>query len=511
MKMKAIFMSAIIASSINLFAQENSEVDELQKKIDALKKEVTELEQRAANIKTAETDKNAEAKETAKEEDITKVDTTKEESKLKKISLDQLPISFNGYLRTGFGKNGKGGDQDAFKLPDTISKYRLGNEEETYMELGLDHPLLPNNGGIYADMHWMLSYYENRSDSPLLEDIDNDFDLIQAWAQVYNLFESMPDAKLWVGKRFYDRQGVHMNDLWYLDMTGTGIGISDIQLGNGNLWVALIGDSEDYFYDPDSDSPDELNLDVRWREIKIGQNKLMLWANLSRVDDGDYLTNLDNDNDGNPDIISMDKAYGYGFGAVFEHPLKNSGKWVNSLLYGKGSSSDLSTYGLNLVDIAATVPDQSDVEDSIENADRIRFISNYIHESGNQFSFESLLMWDWHDQGYDGASGDAERNMLSAGIRPIYQFTDYFALQCELGLDYIDKNRTSVSGDGGYLAKFTIAPTIRLAKGQFSRPELRLFFTYANWSDDLEGEVGNISHNDDTHGISVGVQLETWW
>ena len=506
MKMKLTFFSIIAASSLSLYAQEESEVDDLQKKIDALKKEVAALEQRAAKIKTVE---STEVK--ASEEDITKVDTTKEESKLEKISLDQLPISFNGYLRTGFGKNGKGGDQDAFKLPDTISKYRLGNEEESYMEFGLDHPLLKDNGGVYADMHWMVSYSENRSDSPLLEDIDNDFEFVQAWLEINRLFESMPEAKLWAGKRFYDRQGVHMNDLWYLDMTGTGIGISDIELSNGSLWVALIGDSEDYFYDPDSDSPDEVNLDVRWKDIKIGKNKLMLWANLSRVDDGDYYTNLDNDNDGNPDIISMDKAYGYGFGAVFEHPTENNGKWVNSLLYGKGSSSDLSTYGLNLVDIAAAVPDQDDVEDSIENADRIRFISNYIHETSRELSFESLLMWDWHDQGYDGASGDSERNMFSAGIRPIYQFTKYFALQCELGLDYIDKNRTSLSGDGGYLAKFTIAPTIRLAKGQLSRPELRLFFTYANWSDDLEGEVGNVSHNDDTDGISFGVQLETWW
>jgi hypothetical protein len=46
----------------------------------------------------------------------------------------QKPFEFHGYLRSGFGVNGKGGDQEAFLAPGAPAKYRLGNETETYGE-----------------------------------------------------------------------------------------------------------------------------------------------------------------------------------------------------------------------------------------------------------------------------------------------------------------------------------------------------------------------------------------
>src|SRR5215470_609714 len=54
----------------------------------------------------------------------------------KMVSAMPKLFEFDGYVRSGFGVNAKGGDQDAFGLPG-VSKYRLGNETETYGELGL--------------------------------------------------------------------------------------------------------------------------------------------------------------------------------------------------------------------------------------------------------------------------------------------------------------------------------------------------------------------------------------
>src|SRR5689334_16842133 len=45
-------------------------------------------------------------------------------------------FEFDGYVRSGFAVNAKGGDADAFQAPGAYSKYRLGNETETYGELG---------------------------------------------------------------------------------------------------------------------------------------------------------------------------------------------------------------------------------------------------------------------------------------------------------------------------------------------------------------------------------------
>jgi len=40
---------------------------------------------------------------------------------------------------------------------------------------------------------------------------------------------------------------------------------------------------------------------------------------------------------------------------------------------------------------------------------------------------------------------------------------------------------------------------------------LRLFMTYANWSNGFRGLVGGIPFEDRTSGLSYGVQAETWW
>jgi maltoporin len=40
---------------------------------------------------------------------------------------------------------------------------------------------------------------------------------------------------------------------------------------------------------------------------------------------------------------------------------------------------------------------------------------------------------------------------------------------------------------------------------------LRLFMTYANWSNGFRGLVGGIPFEDRTIGLSYGVQAETWW
>ena len=44
-----------------------------------------------------------------------------------------------------------------------------------------------------------------------------------------------------------------------------------------------------------------------------------------------------------------------------------------------------------------------------------------------------------------------------------------------------------------------------------SRPALRLFATYASWSDGLRGFVGGVPYANKTSGITYGVQVETWW
>jgi hypothetical protein len=47
---------------------------------------------------------------------------------------DTTGFLFGGYIRSGFGVDGKGGPQDVFSTPLADAKYRLGNEAEAYIE-----------------------------------------------------------------------------------------------------------------------------------------------------------------------------------------------------------------------------------------------------------------------------------------------------------------------------------------------------------------------------------------
>jgi len=97
---------------------------------------------------------------------------------------------------------------------------------------------------------------------------------------------------------------------------------------------------------------------------------------------------------------------------------------------------------------------------------------------------------------------------VSFGARPEVFFTKYLSLALEGGFDHTH----SPSGQyDGWLRKFTIAPQIGAGRKFFSRPVLRAFLTYANWSDGLRGFVGGEPYLSRTNGLTYGVQAETWW
>ena len=53
------------------------------------------------------------------------------------LSTQAMAVDFTGYARSGIGWSGSGGEQQCFKATGAESKYRLGNECETYAELRL--------------------------------------------------------------------------------------------------------------------------------------------------------------------------------------------------------------------------------------------------------------------------------------------------------------------------------------------------------------------------------------
>ncbi|MGE5152947.1 MAG: carbohydrate porin, partial [Bdellovibrio bacteriovorus] len=59
---------------------------------------------------------------------------------------------FHGYIRSGIGATDGGGDQSCFQSNGADTKYRLGNECETYMELVLGKSMWEQNDqSFYVD------------------------------------------------------------------------------------------------------------------------------------------------------------------------------------------------------------------------------------------------------------------------------------------------------------------------------------------------------------------------
>src|SRR5262245_14080112 len=50
---------------------------------------------------------------------------------------------FHGYMRAGYGVNGEGDPQEAFRAPNAGAKFRLGNETEAYLETTFDYGIAP--------------------------------------------------------------------------------------------------------------------------------------------------------------------------------------------------------------------------------------------------------------------------------------------------------------------------------------------------------------------------------
>jgi hypothetical protein len=117
-------------------------------------------------------------------------------------------------------------------------------------------------------------------------------------------------------------------------------------------------------------------------------------------------------------------------------------------------------------------------------------------------------------------------NDLQGGIRPAFWFSDNLALQGQFGVQYESNNRAAAAyglpaaGRPGTLGIFSWGPVIKPKGGYFTRPEFRLFATYAVWTNSLKGVVTPIQENgingdfqppyngNTNHGWLFGTQVE---
>jgi Maltoporin (phage lambda and maltose receptor) len=407
------------------------------------------------------------------------------------------PLEFHGYLRSGYGMNGEGGKMEAFIAPGAFAKYRLGNEAETYGEMALTNNWLREDDPLsapYIRTTVMMSYSTGENftfDSLTNHEQGNDIALRQAFIEGGNVFPAIPDIRVWAGQRYYLRMDIHIDDFYYLDMSGYGSGIEDVPIGKfAKLQLAWLGGSVDDYQVDTHGRLAKQNIDLRLTDINVPLGKLTLWLDYSNVRGGD-VTNVFNSNGS---TIHVQSSSGFAVG-LFHRTAEDAlfgGYNQFGVQYGQGAAYNFQS----TLDSAGP---------QLDDAWHFRVTDHFTIQPWKQFAVQAVALYDKNHFGGPGS----DNVWYSVGARPVYFFTDRFSTALEAGVDWVDSDPLHKNG---HLWKVTFAP-LQISRGQkfFSRPQLRAYVTYAGWSDDFKGSVGGIPYMEDTQGLSYGIQAEAWW
>ncbi len=478
--MKALALHAcvlwvLVLGTLPIQADEISELkEELQRLRDEYQRKLNELDQRLSDL---------EDPKDAGELKVLQAHEAKEA-----LPPAKPGFAFEGYFRSGFGVSNSGQSAQAFKAPGADAKYRLGNEVDTYMETTFrqEIPALPDQR-FYIQTRLAYSIPENGAA------VDSTFSVREVFAEAQGVIDDQPDMAFWAGQRFYDRYDVHINDYYYLDMSGFGGGITGIDMGVGELWLALLGGTIDQLNSDGSvrsgDTVAKRSLDLRWKGIPAPKGEIMLWVSPSFID-----------GETTKEGVSVEDSGGAAFGLIHESRDEQEAWWNRFVLqYGFGPSSNFKS---------ELIPDEVNEENperQTRTKDSWRFrVLNHNQWQGESWGLMSLLLWEERDF---GAQVDSGSRWLSAGIRPVWFLSRNASIALEAGLDHTDQD----GGPRGELYKITLAPQISPGPLVDSRPVLRFFITYAAWTDEFEGQIAPDVYPEDQQGFSVGTQVEAWW
>lgn len=412
-------------------------------------------------------------------------------------------------MRAGAGITRQGGPENCYYLGNGDGHgYRLGNECDTYIELGYAHTIAHSDDGLIFTGYAMLNDYSPTSG------VGGTPQLAQMFVQATGL-EALHGARLWMGERYYGRQDIYSMDLQYINLDGVGAGIDRWPVpAGGQLSYAIFKDNDTNNL-PVSMSPgihdsnSAIRQDVLYRDIplpKLGTLDVIFgWILPSSPH------------------TETPRHGGYNI-HVFEHQHDSWGWNTIGFQFGVGPGTGRGDpevfHAATPFTAFASVQDASAPDalccnrmgqsgsTLLGSADRRLRLFEYLILQPNEHVAASFDMLHQADQSpvYGGTS-----SWDSLGFRPEYIVARHFKLQMEISRDRVTYPGAPVE----WLAKYTIAPTFTLGRGFFDRPELRWYLTYALWNQAAIATI-NANNNAGSIGISrsdisTGLQFESWW
>jgi len=391
-------------------------------------------------------------------------------------SAVDFSAEFNGYVRVGTGHTSKSGTQQCFQLPGAAAKYRLGNECESWAEPTVSKTFTEFSDGSTlrgVAMAWVTNAYGQKQTF----DMDGGAAGTRL-AQAYLSWGNVPwlnGGALWAGRRYYKRNDVHINDFFYWNNSGTGIGIEDAGIGDGPLKLS-------YFFS---------RKDTMTQDPYVNKHDLQLG--------------------GIPTNPNGTLAVGVNYIEKSSYPGDESGWQITaqhrqSELFGFGNNTFVLQYG---------------------KGPGTGLGGTRVGTPRNQSRFRLVEAFDWQVDRFGGQAtvvfqrdrvGMTDVDWISAGVRPVYAIRNDVKLMLEVGYDRAD----SASGKTAQLGKATLAAAWSPnAPNWNQRPEFRVYYTRAHWNAAAQAAAdasnpgsalsSTGAFDNARHGGNFGVQIEHWW
>jgi maltoporin len=391
------------------------------------------------------------------------------------------PEGFHGYFRVGAGSSTSNsrGPQSCFGLGGNTMKYRLGNECDAHFEGGYTKELAQSDGVRYFGTVWIEAH------SPNSEFGDTKLAMNKAYVEAIGL-PVLNGGSAWIGKRYYYRPDIHMLDMQYINMNGTGAGLDKVKAGPGKFSYA-------FFKDNDLNTMDALG---RIQTTSATRQNFIY---------GDIPVNANGSIDLAATVIM---AQGKGLSettkhdgwqvSVFHRQTKAwGGQNTLGVQYGKGPGVGPGLGRMGSSGSTFLTPDST----------RLRVFNHLWIQPTTNFGMETIILAQ-----RDKSDATGSTTWTTFGARPVYALSENVKLAVEVGTDRV----TVPGGEAQRLTKFTFAPILSAGPGLWSRPELRAFVTYGKWNNAARAAVNanNNSgpvYNGGNSGTSFGFQVETWF
>ena len=395
------------------------------------------------------------------------------------LALASDGLEWSGYSRGGgtLGYNQDNGVQGGLSLGGDLQKFRLGNEGDAGIEVFVGKRFEAGDG-----LRYKLGYMPSKWGS-------GNVGTVQAFAEVSGL-SAAPEARFWVGQRRLRIQDVHIVDHFLMNGgESLGAGVMDLAVGPVQLGLTVASANTFDRPLPAGTSASKLNLDV----AGIGTNP------------GGTVRAL---------LTAVSSA---GFGSQGGRGLSLVHTQRDFLLPGLShslfvqTSSGLARITGEFIDL--TVPAGSKAL-AVRGLHSSRIVDTVQWQRG-AWGGQALAAYQRNQA--DGQAWSSRDSSL--GARVSYAVSEHFKWLLEAGTT---ARRFSDGQPRQRLNKVTLAPTLAMGRDFWSRPELRLYLTRANWNDAAgaahvgsPGAPGFASTDGRAAQLKgqtlVGVQYELWW